>query len=147
MQLDGTYSYVFSGTFGAGMGAFRIKGDRMAGGDFNNVKFAGSIAPAQRADILEVSLTFDLPGALGVVQKVLSPGLKQLRSRRFHIPADFAEGKPFEAHADPVSAWLIVKRIHDFSTWPALVKFIGSERQALQREADKRFGTNAYLLE
>jgi hypothetical protein len=147
MQLDGTYSYVFSGTFGAGMGAFRIKGGLMSGGDFNGVDFSGTIGPAERSDMLEASLTFDLPGALGVVQKVLSPGLKQLRSRTFHIPADFTEGKPFEAHADPVSAWLIVKRIHDFSTWPALVKFIGAERQALQSSADKRFGTSAYLLE
>jgi hypothetical protein len=82
-----------------------------------------------------------------VVQKVLSPGLKQLRSRTFQVPADFTGGKPFEAHADPVSAWLIVKRIHDFSTWPALVKLIGTERQNLQKQADKRFGTTAYFLE
>lgn len=115
--MNGTYSFVYSGPTGVGLGIFRITDGKLVGVDLGGVRYRGT-AIANPDGTIQLAIDQTVPSGVFLVQGVSAQDLPYTRSFSVKSPPDFGDGKPFDVLLPPSNVTLMIKRIPD-DPWAA----------------------------
>jgi hypothetical protein len=110
--MNGTYSFVYSGPTGVGLGIFRITDTQLVGVDLGLSRYRGT-AITDSEGMIRLSIEHTVPAGVFLVQGVSAQDIPYTRSFSITAPPDFGDGKPFEVDTPPSPVWLMIKRIPD----------------------------------
>ena len=110
--MNGTYSFVYSGPTGVGLGIFMITDTKLVGVDLGGVRYRGT-AIADPDGAIQLSIDQTVPPGIFLVQGVSAQDLPYTRSFTVTAPSDFGDGEPFKADTPPSPVWLMVRRLPD----------------------------------
>ena len=110
--MNGTYSFVYSGPTGVGLGVFRITDGNLVGVDLSGVRYRGT-AIANPDGTIKLAIDQTVPAGTFLVNGVSSQDIPMTRSLSVEAPSGFGDGEPFKAAIQPSPVTLMVKQIPD----------------------------------
>jgi hypothetical protein len=109
--MNGTYSFVYSGPTGVGLGIFRITDTKLVGVDLGGVRYRGEVI--EDPEGIDLSIEMTVPTGVFLVQGVSPQDLPYTKLLSFRTPPNFGDGEPFKAYTPPATVTLMIKRISD----------------------------------
>ena len=111
-MIDGTYSFVYSGVNGLGVGIFTVLGEKFEGVDFVGGRYSGS-ARENDDGTISISIDFDVKPGMALVQGTTRQDIPHRRHIEHKMPAGFGNGIPIEICSPPGLVTVMVKRVPD----------------------------------
>lgn len=114
MELDGTYSFIYAGMTGLGMGVFTVHGDQLRGMDIGRGQYWGTIVAGDTADHVKIDITMLVPFGGILVMGTAPADINQFRNWSREIPREvFTNGEFFEMFVEPGMLRLMIQRVSD----------------------------------
>jgi hypothetical protein len=111
--MDGTYSFVYRGFVGVGMGLFKVAGGSLVGVDFAGGKYRGTVVVDSGTGEIDLSVQMTVPAGAFLVQGTSAQDLEYTKMVSTKVPPNFNGGKPFDVMIPPGSVTLMVVQIPD----------------------------------
>ena len=111
-MIDGTYSFVYSGVNGLGVGIFTVLGEKFEGVDYVGGRYSGTARENDDGTISGV-IDFDVKPGMILVQETARQDIPHRRHIEHKMPAGFGNGRPVEIPTPPGSVTVMVKRVPD----------------------------------
>ena len=111
--MNGTYSFVYSGELGVGIGVFHIVDSQFVGASLAGGSYKGRAVVDEETGEIELSLNMEVPAGVSLVQGTGPQEMTYTKAVGIKAPANFGDGKPFEIYIAPGPVTLMVKRIPD----------------------------------
>ena len=111
--MNGTYGFVYCGFAGVGVGIFRVSDSALVGVDLAGARYRGRISEDSATGAFVLSFEMTVPAGVFLVQGTSPQDMSYTKSATVKLPADFADGKPFEVFIAPGNVTMMVKRIPD----------------------------------
>lgn len=110
MSLDATYSFVYCGEIGLGIGIFDVVGGNITGHDFAGGVYAGTVKEQPDGSIF-VHMEMTLPAGGVLVQGTAPQEIDLTRVTEFSMPAQFGDGVPQTVPIGPGMVTVMVKQV------------------------------------
>jgi hypothetical protein len=118
MAINGTFSFVYSGAIGLGIGIMSIEDGTITGVDYAGGGYSGKVEEQQDGTArLELELT--VPAGVTLVGGTAPLEVEHTRRFAQAIRGDFADGKPLQLDVPPGEVIVMISPAHD--SWAAVV--------------------------
>jgi hypothetical protein len=111
--MDGTYSFVYRGFFGVGMGLFKVTDGSLVGVDFGGGRYRGTIVVGSTTREMDLAIQMTVPAGVFLVQGTSAQDLEYTKMVSTKVHPNFNEGRPFDVMIPPGSVTLMVVQIPD----------------------------------
>jgi hypothetical protein len=111
--MSETYSFVYSGSAGVGIGMFSVTDGQLVGTDLEGVSYRGTFLKDEMTGEIDIALDQTVPVGVFLVQGTSAQDLPYIKSISARLPADFDQGKPIEVFLSPGPVILMIRRIPD----------------------------------
>jgi hypothetical protein len=119
-SADGTYSFVYCGAQGVGIGVITIKNNVLMGADLGGGRYRGLISEQQNGDGYRLVFDMFVPANVLLVQGASPQEISYTKSDiAFDIRSDFGNGEPIKLFVPPGELTLMIQRIPDDYAWYA----------------------------
>jgi hypothetical protein len=120
MSADGTYSFVYCGEVGVGIGVVTIQNNILKGADLTGVQYRGVVSELPNATGYRVVYNMSIPADVVLVQGTAPQDISHKRGDiTLDFPPDFYNGEPITLIASPGKITLMIRKISDDLAWYA----------------------------
>jgi hypothetical protein len=120
MSADGTYSFVYCGEIGVGLGVITIQNNILKGADVTGGRYSGVVSERPNAAGYRVVYDMFVPANVFLVQGTASQDVPHKRDDiTLDLPPDFDNGEPISLIVPPGKITLMVRKISDEFAWYA----------------------------
>jgi hypothetical protein len=113
IEMDGTFSIVYSGDAGLGYGVFTVKDGALKGSDLSVGAYSGAAKTVPGSDKVELDLRMTIPAGVPLVQGVAPQDVAITRAFTAVVPHEFGDGAPITVDVPPGKVTIMVKRLPD----------------------------------
>lgn len=114
MTANGTYSFVFCGEVGVGVGILSIQDDKLTGTDSGGGKYRGCVKTKSEEEGFKVVFDLFVPAGLSLVLGTSTQPLSYCKNNiEVDLRADFYNGEPIKVSVPPGEVTLMIRRISD----------------------------------
>jgi hypothetical protein len=112
--MNGTYSFVYSGAVGVGMGFFVIKDNVLTGADIGGGRYHGDVTENQETGGFNVLFDMFVPAGMVLAQNSAPQEIDLMKTEiSLQFKPDFDNGEPIKVYISPGDVTLMIKRIPD----------------------------------
>ena len=111
--MDGTYSFVYSGALGVGLGIFTLTGSQVIGCSLAGGRYRGSLTKDAATGEFDIDVEQTVPAGVALVQGTSAQSLPYVKGLSGKLPADFDNGKPIQLFLPPGFVTIMVRRVPD----------------------------------
>jgi hypothetical protein len=111
--MNGTFSFVYSGDRGLGIGVFVIRNSELTGADLSGVKYRGTVTSNPDTGQIEINLETTIPPEVFLVHGTSEQDVTYQKAGIVKAPPNFGNGKPFEAYVAPGLVTLMIRQVED----------------------------------
>jgi hypothetical protein len=112
-MINGTYTFVYCGNVGIGIGIFQVTDSKLVGTDYGGINYRGTALESSETGEIHVEFTMSVPAGVPLVQGTTPLDLNVTRTGSFTAPPGFGDGQPFEVYVAPGNVKLMIKRVPD----------------------------------
>jgi hypothetical protein len=110
--MNGTYSMVYGGSEGVGLGIFTLTNSQLVGCALAGGRFRGTVAETATGEF-DFDLEQTVPPGVALVQGTSAQELPYTKRITGKLPADFANGKPISLYLPPGDVTVMIVRVTD----------------------------------
>jgi hypothetical protein len=111
--MNGTYSFVYSGFDGVGLGVFHLRDSVLVGCDLGGCRYRGVFAKDEATGEIEMSLEQTVRPGVSLVQGTSPQDIPYTKSLSGRLPAEFDNGRPIELLLPPGPVTVMIHRVPD----------------------------------
>jgi hypothetical protein len=111
--MDGVYGFAYCGDIGVGMGALEFSAGKITGQDIAGGVYRGDFTVDPGTGDITLKLELTVPAGMPLVQGTSAQPMQYAKTLTAKLPADFADGTPFDADVPPGKVKIMAKRIPD----------------------------------